>query len=99
MRYVLVLLFALCLSVSAQGQVIVTGSGILSGTGSISVSAASSSSAPFLLGGTGWTVMTNTNLQVSQGVNPATAICPPNNYNSSGYSFTSACYNEYIAWG
>lgn len=58
-----------------------------------------SGGAPFLAAGQGWHDMgPATQLQISQDNNPNPAICPPDNYLSSGYSFSGQCQNVYYAW-
>src|SRR5207245_821296 len=61
-------------------------------------SACAQTSPPFLTGAQGWHQFPNTNLQVSAGVNPTPAICPPNNFNGSGYNFSDGCWNVYTNW-
>jgi hypothetical protein len=52
----------------------------------------------FLSGGIGWHEIPNTKLQVSHGINPTPAICPPNGFGGTDYDFSDHCANVYIAW-
>src|SRR5262249_24200105 len=52
----------------------------------------------YLPNGLGWHSISNTQLQTSHGVNANPAVCPPDNFNNSGYGFSDNCSNVYIAW-
>lgn len=71
-------------------------------TSSVSASTPAQSgggSGGFLPQGQGWHDMgASTRLQISQDSNPNPAICPADNFQSSGYGFSADCANVYFAW-
>jgi hypothetical protein len=80
-------------------QVLVTGTAKISGSASMTVTAAPSTGSPFIPSGQGWHDLgVATQLQVSAGVNESPALCSANSAFGSGYAFTTQCSNAFLAW-